>query len=273
MYLVSHALWSLVGGSTYFGAIANAATAVVDIGLVFPRENQTYAPKERFPIIFAIQSPEQAKHLQPEVDLDILNGTDILINGMSLKLEAANYSSEPYLLPVFLDFKIEGPLRLRWNLYWRSCNVNPGRDPGSSDDIISINRNHTGSFLVDFNIKEGAQKVDLVAVTAEEQQCPPDTGVAISVTDVTHDVPERLGQKLSGTCAVVASPTPTSNPCRVKIDQATVESMEAKEQTRRCARLIPPSYCPKKDQAIHQLAVVAGTGLVVALSAAAFLLV
>ncbi|KAF5486478.1 hypothetical protein K4K60_009668 [Colletotrichum sp. SAR11_57] len=270
MHLVSHAVWTLVGATVYLGAVSHAADGVLDIGVVFPRENETYAPMERFPIVFALQNAELAQNLKPLIDLDVLNGSMTMldkVNERTFDLEFANYTSEPYLLYAFMDFNIEGPLQLLWTAWWRKCD--------ESGDEVSIISNSSDKLWVDFNIKEGAQTADLVADTANGGNCPDHVGVAITVTDKTHNVPEPLsGQnKQHGTCAVVAtpSPTPTSNPCRVKIDKAAVESMEADEQARRCRRLNPPADCPKEDQAIHESAVAGGAILAAALGVAAFL--
>ncbi|WYZ42003.1 hypothetical protein EsH8_V_000898 [Colletotrichum jinshuiense] len=269
MRLISHTVGTLVGASAFLGAVAQAADGVLDIGLVFPRQNETYAPMQRFPVIFALQNAELAKHLEPIVDLDVLNGSMTMvekINERTFDLKWENYTREPYLLYAFMDFEIEGPLQLLWTTWWRRCDE-------SGDDVRIVS--NSSQLRLNFNIKQGAQKANLVDTTANEEKCATDVGVAITVTDETHDVPKPLsGNDQYGTCAVVASPspTPTSNPCRVKIDKATVESMEAVELARRCRRLNPPADCPEEDHAIQNLAVAGGATLAAALGAAAFLL-
>ncbi|KAJ5219643.1 hypothetical protein N7468_008847 [Penicillium chermesinum] len=47
------------------GTIINASN-ILEVDLIFPR-NETYAPAELFPIIFAIQNPERARYLTPEL--------------------------------------------------------------------------------------------------------------------------------------------------------------------------------------------------------------
>ncbi|KFA71137.1 hypothetical protein S40288_10932 [Stachybotrys chartarum IBT 40288] len=143
MHLISHAVWCLMG-------------------VVFPRQNETYAPMERFPIVFALQNAELAKHLQPLIKLDVLNGSMTMldkINERNFDLEWANYSSEPYLIYGFMDFEIEGPLKLLWTAWWRRCD--------ESGDEVRIISNSSDQLWVDFDIREGAQKADLVAATAE----------------------------------------------------------------------------------------------------------
>ncbi|KAK1978614.1 hypothetical protein LZ30DRAFT_728497 [Colletotrichum cereale] len=269
MRLLSHSVCCLGAASAYLGAIAQAASGLLDIGLVFPRQNETYAPMQRFPIIFALQNAELAKHLEPVIELDVLNGSMTMldmVNERTFDLKWTNYTREPYLVYAFMDFEIEGPLQLLWTTWWRRC--------VESGDEVRIISNSSGRRRLTFNIEQGAQKADLASATADEGECP-NVGEAISVTEKTHDVPKPLsGNDQYGTCAVVASPSPapTSNPCRVKIDKATVESMEANELARRCRRLNPPADCPEEDHAIQQLAVAGGAALAAALGAAAFLL-
>lgn len=272
MHLVPHTVWSLVAVSAYLGAIGNAADDVLDIGIVFPRQNVTYAPQERFPIVFALQNAELAKHLQPLIEIYVWDANNTMLNWKE-DLVWANYSTEPYLVYAFPDFETESPFKLRWTASWRKCDK--GRDVFGDEEVI-ITWNNTRKFWLDFNLKQGAQKADLVAATAKEETCSPGFGVALNVTDETHDVPElsSLESYYSGTCAVVASssPTLTSNPCKVNIDKATVESMEANELERRCSRLYPPPDCPEEDQAIQHLAVAVGATFAAAFGAAAFLL-
>lgn len=61
MHLVSHAIWSFVCLLACLGSVVNAA-GELEIGVVFPR-NETYAPTDNFPIVFALQNAELAKHL------------------------------------------------------------------------------------------------------------------------------------------------------------------------------------------------------------------
>ncbi|KAF9875681.1 hypothetical protein CkaCkLH20_06613 [Colletotrichum karsti] len=267
MCVVSHLVWSLVGASAYLGAIAGATGGVLDIGLVFPRQNETYAPMERFPFVFALQNAKLAENLRPLIELNVLNASMSMLDKVvdrEFDLIWANYSTEPYFVYGFADFRIEGPLRLLWKAWWRNCD--------ESGDEVSIVSNSSDRFVVNFDIRQGAPTADVVATTAEEDTCP---GLTIEVTDKTHDVPEPLSgiNKQWGMCAVVASssPTPTANPCRVKIDEATVESMKATELERWCRKAYPPPDCPEKDQAVQKLAIAGGATFAAVLGVAAFL--
>jgi hypothetical protein len=71
-----------------------------------------------------------------------------------------------------------------------------------------------------------------------------------------------------------SSPTPVSNPCRAKVDETAVESIEAKNLVRRCSGEVwnPPPECPKKYQGLQQLAVAGSATLTGLVAAMAFIL-
>lgn len=276
MHLVSRVVWSLMGTLACFGAFGKAAAGVLDIGVVFPRQNETYAPMERFPVIIALQNAQLATYLNLLVQFNIYNGSMTMldsIDGREFDLQSANYTNyntEPYLLYAFMDFRNEGPLKLRLEAWWRQCDM--------SGEEVSITTDNRTNLWVDFDIREGAQTADLVSATAQEEACPTHVGAAINVTDETHDVSvfNQGNRHLTGNCSVVDSstPTPDSNPCRVRIDEAAVESIEAEDLERRCSSEIwnPPPECPKKDQGLQQLSVASGATFVGVLAAVAFLL-
>jgi hypothetical protein len=247
MRLVSRACWSLGGSLACLGAVVNAA-GVVDIGVVFPRNNETYAPTDKFPIVFAVQNAELAKHLRPSIYSLIRNGSRLegVFGYLIRDLTYANYSSEPYFAYSYENIDTEGRHLLSFTISWQSCD--------ESGDQVAILSNTT-SFGVNFNIKRGAQEVDLVAATANEETCSAKGGVAINVTDEIHDVP-AVWRQPAGTCAVLASssPTPTANPCRVKIDAAVAASMSASWHAELCKLRNPPADCPKENS-VQQLAV------------------
>ena len=249
MNLVSRAVWSLVGSLAYLGAVANAA-GVLEISVVFPR-NETYAPIDLFPVVFALQNAELAKNLNIDFRSNIRNASFDGVGGTFFKdLTHADYSSEPYLVYYYETMNTDGTYDMFSTVAWVSCNENGDQVPIISNDT---------RLSVDFTIKNGGQQVDLVAATAKDKTCSAEAGVAINVTDQTREFPD-------GTCAVLASssPTPTASPCRVQIDTAADASMSASWHDRLCRGSNPPADCPEEN-AVQQLAVVG-----VAIFAAAF---
>ena len=259
MHLVSHAFWPLVGSLVCLGSVVNAA-GVVEIDVVFPRSNETYAPMDNFPIVFAVQNPQLAKHLDISVDLFLRNGSNF-DNGLGHRgqqLTYANASTEPYFANSYHDIDTDGPYELFARLIWSSC------DESGEQMAYRVESRNVG---IPFTIKKGGQEADLVAATANDQTCSAKDGVAINVTDKFHEVPASNDQP-AGTCAVLASgsPSPTANPCRVKIDTTVAASMSASLAAALCKGPRPPASCPKEN-AVQQLAV-AGVASLAALSGA-----
>ncbi|RYO88807.1 hypothetical protein DL764_008681 [Monosporascus ibericus] len=264
MHLVSRAVWSLAGSLAYLGPVVNAA-GVLEIDVVFPRNNETYAPTDQFPIVFALQNAELAKHLKPSIHSFVRNGSNLeaAFGHAHADLTYANYSSEPYFVYRYVNIDTEGPHELFSTASWQSCD--------ESGDQVGILGNNT-NFSVDFTINRGGQEVDLVAATANDKTCSAEDGVAINVTDQTREVPAS-GDRPAGTCAVLASsfPTPTANPCRVKIDTAVAASMSASLHAALCKGSNPPADC-SKENAVQQLAVAGVASFAAAFGAIGFLL-
>ncbi|KAF6835286.1 hypothetical protein CPLU01_04366 [Colletotrichum plurivorum] len=280
MHAVPRAVWALVAWIAYLGPIADGA-GVVDIGLVYPLANETYEPTDRFPVVFAIQNPELARNLDTYIWFKFENHSDPsvfswdLITRGSFLLRPSNFTdhgSEPMLLWTHQKIDGEGPVWMWWAPAWYECD-----ETGAKVDSKWIGNRTAGNFLTKFEVRRGGRKADLVAATArdDDEECA-GQGVTINVTDRTHEV-SRFGEPGPVTCAVVdlSSPTPASNPCRVTIDQAAVESKEAADLEERCRNLTgnKPPECPDENLAAWKLGVPGFTSLAAALGAAAFLVI
>ncbi|KAF3158722.1 hypothetical protein TWF106_005021 [Orbilia oligospora] len=269
MPLISPVVLSLVGSLAYFGATVADAAGVAEIGVVFPRINETYALTDWFPVVFAVQNTQLAENLAFSIYTLVRTGPNLdggLAGGETIRhLKDVNYTSDPYLVYTYLKIVDEGPYQLFATVIWSSCD--------ESGDRPIIRGNDT-DLPISFNVKKDGKKVDLVAATADEGQSCPEQGFGINVTDRTREVTLFPGNRLSGLCAVVASPSPTTsgNPCRVRIDADTDASMSAVLRTALCKGLNPPSDCPKENAAAHQLMVVGIAGLTVAFGALVFFL-
>ncbi|KAL8371944.1 hypothetical protein RB595_001651 [Gaeumannomyces hyphopodioides] len=281
MPLASHAVWSLVGATAYLAAMANAA-GVLDVGLVFPRANETYEPSDQFPFIWASQNDNIAKYLDFALEYRIFNtsnGTDLVGSGRFQHWPSDFGENRSDLRFFWRNYKLEfeGPVSVAWSGSWAECGeVIPGT--ASSRKYAS---HESSNLVMDFELKRGGQKVDLVAATSNPQECP-DQGFTISVTDETSQVNiDNQGLSMNATCAMLVhspSPTPIANPCRVSIDKSAAESIEAAILKHRCGvgRQVlgdNPANCPKEDHASRQLAVAGiATVAAVTLGAIGFLL-
>lgn len=220
-------------------------------------------------------------YLNPYIDYRIWNwatipGNDVISRYHDLRW--TNWSShDPYFLYTFLHFTTEGHYKLDWGLTWQSCDEYALSNHYLRADIIY----NSSSWSTSFTIKNSAPKVDLIAATANKS-CPGEYGVAINVTDRAMHVPMWVrwsgGDSTDDTCVVVDSstPTPTPDPCRVKIDSSVTASMEASLRARLCDKLRtvnPPDDCPDDNKnAAQQLAIFGVTSLFAALGALGFFL-
>jgi hypothetical protein len=125
---------------------------------------------------------------------------------------------------------------------------------------------------IEFIIENGGPAVDLVAATDNDKSCDEEFGVAINVTDKTMEVPSSRNLD-GGTCAVLASSTPTvrPHPCQVQIDSAAAASISASVVADLCASFDPPADCPK-DNTARLLAVPDITWIAVTLAALTYIL-
>jgi hypothetical protein len=76
---LSRTAWSLMAALACLGGIINAAepavaAGVVEIDLVFPR-NETYAPTQWMPVVFAVRNTELARYLIPSMSYSVRNSS------------------------------------------------------------------------------------------------------------------------------------------------------------------------------------------------------
>lgn len=250
---------------------------ILEVDLAFPR-NETYAPADRFPIVFAFQNAEHARYLNPAISYTLWNLQDLDTSVTSSHdLRGTNWTDQDiYLAHSYSTlFKNEGRYKVSWTVTWQSCDEDAFENRLSTANMID----NMTTWATYFTTQSSARKVDLVAATSKKT-CPEEYGVLINVTDKTMKVPWNVrwsgGDYTNDTCAVVAKSTPTAtpDPCRVHIDKTTVESMEASLLARLCSGLYPPSDCPEdKKNAAQQLAVVGMSCLLAAFGAFGFFLV
>ncbi len=259
------------------GAAADAGGGgVVEFDVMFPR-NETYAPGDELPVLLAIQNATLATHLNVNIALHLYNLSEPRfdekppLRGWDRLLKWENLTAnEPYFMLDVFNQKYElnggeGRWRLAWTVYWESY-------AGISATTLPFwRRTNDSSRHIDFTIQRGAQTIDLVTGTADGKACPPELGVALNITSPTVAVPPEASWTGDPSCAVVASdsPTPTANPCRVKVDSAVVASMSASRLADMCAART--GHCGQSS-ASQPLAVAGAAGLAVTFGALGFFL-
>ncbi|EDU50719.1 conserved hypothetical protein [Pyrenophora tritici-repentis Pt-1C-BFP] len=223
-WTISWMLWLLIACSAVINAAVNNLTGLLEVDLVFP-QNDSYAPTNDMPIIFAIQNPELAPVLDITIMFDIYDRDDRFGNGSTsgiYDIQWANLSSN-------------GPFR---NL------------------PLTFN---SSTNLLAFTSKDLTQDVDLVSAT-ENKKCSDGMGVAFNITD-NYDAPLDHYWPGKGTCGLVALPLPTPDPCRVKINSAAASSISASITKRRCDDIAHwnkkalPADCPADENAAQRVLV------------------
>ena len=278
MRFSSRAAWSFWASLACLDVID--AADMLEIDLLFPRDNETYAPTELMPIVFGLRNAELGQYLQPELDVGVHNSTSSFYNHWGVELAStkaltwANWSShEPYFASIFAPgFTTETTWTLYWTVSWTSCKAD-------GDGVFRghTKRNESTGFVIKFTIKNGGQAVDLAAATANGKACASD-GFAIGVTDKFVNVTNLLGLGEGPnleTCVAMASstPTPTADPCRVTIDSTAAASISAELSLASCYALHSPTECPSRRKSAGPRLAVAGTVcMAAALWAFAFLL-
>ncbi|KAJ6012437.1 hypothetical protein N7522_002792 [Penicillium canescens] len=251
------------------------ASDIPEVDLLFPR-NETYAPTDRFPVVFAFQNSKLARYLNPQISYILWNNKNVTFSETH-DLRGTNWTAQDtYFAYNFVDLsKNEGHYAVTWTVTWVICDEKAFENelPGAK---MMYNSSTWGT---GFTTQSSASKPDLVAATANKT-CPGEYGVLINVTDKTMKVPRDVvwsdGDYTNRTCAVLAKSTPTSTPqpCRVHIDNTTVASMEASYSARLCNGLNPPSDCPvHKKSAAQPLAMAGMSCLLATFGALGFFLV
>lgn len=277
MRILSWASFLLAACSASIDAASNTSTGVLEVDLVFP-QNETYAPTSVMHIIFAIQNPELAPVLSTQISFYIYNWDEKLQGGSSdgsykydIKWTHISSSNPYFEYRPFSNFDREGRWEISWSVGWVNCTDTTVGSYGN--DRLDA---HWSANSLHFTTKESAQEVDLVAAT-ENDKCSDDMGFAFNITD-TYEAP--LGADWAGndTCGLVASPLPTPDPCRVKINSAVASSISASMAKQRCDlmaiwdRTTLPADCRSDKNAAQQLLVGSFVCLMTSVGAWSFIL-
>jgi hypothetical protein len=294
MRLSSQTLWPVVASVAFLGAVPSIAfvpskpsvgvTAVMQIDLLFPRDDQVYAPTPYMPIVFAVQNPSLARHTYPSMLVHLQNSSTVgQGTTYTQALNVTNWSSnETFFAYTLVDtFAHEGNWTVDWHLAWYSCKIEE-RDKAFLG-LMERNCTCERPSGVGFITKNGGQAIDLVASTAaaaaNETACAtePGDGFAINVDDKAMQIdnlfrPDWLPLS-EDKCIIASETTPSArNACRVKIDSALAANITADVRAKVCAGANPPSDCPSKSAAQRSATVGVGCGLTAAFGALGLLL-
>ena len=247
--------WSLAAAS--LAALSTSVEAIsagtMEFDLLFPRDNETYAPNANMPVVFGIRNPAYGQYLQPSLSAKLQNTTVIpdLMPGDSIwadigfhvepELKGANWTSnEQYFAYSFnTAFRYEA----NWTLSWRAWLT------GCEPDSDGVYRGHTVRRLSEWQTirittKKGGMMPDLVAATANGRACY-STASIIAVSDKVYNVTEP--PPAPPMCAVLdLGGSPTTERCSVTIDSAAAASISAAQVEHQCNGNDAPADCPPK---------------------------
>ncbi|KAK3900939.1 hypothetical protein C8A05DRAFT_35389 [Staphylotrichum tortipilum] len=235
-YLSQTAAWPLVvillASLTPHCAAATQDTGVLEIDLVFPR-NETYAPTDHLPIVFAFRNASLARYLDFRKIYFGLTGPSspeskfrYAISFHSIDLNAANWTAHPstYHAYTYLsNFTAPGNFTLGWHFSWGHCHL-----PNFTSAYVP---EMSASADLGIRIEHGGRPAtDLVAATANTTTCLRNGGFAVNVTR-TMSVPEWIQGftwKNGDTCGVVdPEEKVVAEPCAARIDEVAAASMAA----------------------------------------------
>ena len=233
---------------------ASITPGVVEVDLVFPR-NDSYAPTPVLPVVFAVQNSALAPSIAPYISLTIWNWnnmSDTIVTDHFVLTWENFSSSDPFFVHhSYTGFNNEGNWWLTWHVVYQSCTEESLQSPFSRRRIIT---NSTG-WSIGFTTENSTRELDVAAAINDKKSCSEQLhlerlGVAVNVTNALR-VPDSASSEWLGRgdmCAVVASATPTPDPCRATMDSAAAASISSAVAARLCALRDPTLSCPPKDE-------------------------
>lgn len=272
--------WSLAASLAHLSANVNHAMAhnvtsgLLEVDMVFPRDNQTYAPTPYMPIVFALHNAELARGIYAQVAFRIRNVLDPNEGEgeaffLDLKLPNETVSnSEPWLVHTVVDnFATAGAWALVFDLWWVSCEIGEDFDHPqfTGRPAPHVLNGYPGVIAV--NTSHGGQGLDLVAATADEKACHAgaEPGRVLNVTNDRRNVSFLEDWEHYPTCLLVSkvASEPSLHMCDVKINSTAATVISASVKDALCHGKNPPADCPSEPSTASQLGV-AGVGYLVA---------
>jgi len=209
----------------------------VEVDLVFPR-NDSFAPGQYLPIVFAIQNARAAPGLLFQLNAalyrDGANGTSTFIGNQGLT--RTNYSTtsgtEPYfvVLTTNITNSTEGRFGLLWEVMTTNCSATLVEDQSPHNPTAQLSR---FSNVTWFTLRNDARPPSLVTTP---ESCP----VSMKAFNVSSTVPVQREPGNSWedpVCAVLGDTPPQPSPCAVKIDSTVASSLSAVISATACANM------------------------------------
>ncbi|KAJ5522065.1 hypothetical protein N7527_006180 [Penicillium freii] len=243
------AAWALPAAAVTF-------PQTVEVDLIFPR-NETYAPSEVFPIVFAFQNAALIPSLDPSFDINLWvnveHNTSIL--PANIDLTAVNFSSaavgdQPLYVYTFatnLNTTNNGADAVTlYNLVWA---FGAGNCSGDDRSATTFGGGFESSNVI-FTIAQSGAAPEISNNASTSTNASACTGLSHLAFNVTGTLPVADTRKWDGhnTCAVFSdtTPTPVGSPCAATADASAAASISAAATSKACAAFSPAISCPSK---------------------------
>lgn len=197
--------WLLVAN---MGAIVGAAeTGIFEIDLVFPRNDETYAPIYSFPIVFAVQNATLARYIYPAIYYQLYRSEpepgELKHYRHMMDRTPANWTDDkPHFEYTYLtNFTVQSTWEIWWHAIWQICD-----EAAPEWDRVA----YEGPYrIIKFTIEGGGKPADLVAATTGQNSTSPrdNRGAAVNVTGKTMSVVSYVNGDWRGndTCRIADS--------------------------------------------------------------------
>lgn len=247
----------LLAGATFrLEAAAQSAgpfPATVEVDLIFPR-NETFAPIERTPIVFAVQNPRRSAGLDLSVFYTIYrlgaNGSEEGEGHNNIiHFPPDNFSNiDPFFVysatTLFNNTEFS-EWSMIWEMRWGNCSLNSPTYGTVSPATGAGGRRAR----IRFTTRNGAPQPDLVAATAEgtcSSAAMQEHSYAFNITgELPLDSSAKEAYDGRNSCAVLSdtAPYPPPNRCAVKINATTASNISDTIAYNACRFFHPGSTC------------------------------
>lgn len=186
MHLLHRATWLLAAAAGAADPLVSGPSEIVQVDVVFPRPNETYAPAPILPLILGFPNPELTPYLHtayvqvtigdPRLEWEERQRTS---RGYTFDLRWANFSrpDRQFEYRALTGFDTEGTWEMRWETVWATCDQWVVGSPGRNVLITAKGLSTT------FTIKKGAPEQDLLSSISN---CAAGSAVAFNMTETLY---------------------------------------------------------------------------------------
>lgn len=246
---------------TLAGVAAKKVTypATLELDVVFPRENGTYAPQSYFPIVFGLQnatagwplglyvawSVQPYNSLFPSLTPKRDNSTSSNNSSGNTPFQsfpglptggaegASSPPSDPYFFIGSANLATNETVQ-DWTLQWR---FEVSRNCSADGSTYDSNTTTTTEGSVSFKTTNGGEMPDVVSGWCSGPSSPSSPsntssdlwrwGYSTALAFGIRSVANATGEEGSGTCAVLEDPAPTPDPCALQVGGAVAASVSS----------------------------------------------